>query len=73
MRCWINLRDLFDHVGTQSLDHDLFLSLVCPVVARRIPLPMKARRLREEGLSYAVIGKRLKISNGSAFNACKAA
>ena len=34
---------------------------------------MKARRLREEGLSYAVIGKRLKISNGSAFNTCKAA
>ena len=32
---------------------------------------MKARRLREEGLSYAVIGKRLKISKGSAFNACK--
>ena len=25
--------------------------------SRRIPLPMKARRLREEGLSYAVIGK----------------
>ena len=43
----------------------------------RIPLPMKtvnhARRLRQEGLSYAAIGKRLKISKGSAFNACKAA
>ena len=41
----------------------------------RIPLPMKtvnhARRLRQEGLSYAAIGKRLKISKGSAFNACK--
>ena len=71
MRCWINLRDLFEHVGAQSLDHDLFLSLVCPVVGR-IPLPMKARRLREEGLSYAVIGQRLKISKGSAFNACQA-
>ena len=41
----------------------------------RVPLPMKtvnhARRLRQEGLSYAAIGKRLKISKGSAFNACK--
>ncbi len=45
----------------------------CARSSRRIPLPMKARRLREEGLSYAVIGKRLKISKGSAFNACKAA
>ena len=40
-----------------------------------IPLPMKtvnhARRLRQEGLSYAAINKRLKISKGSAFNACK--
>ena len=38
-------------------------------------MPMKtvnhARRLRQEGLSYAAIGKRLKISKGSAFNACK--
>ena len=72
MRCWINLRDLFDHVGAQSLDHDPFLSLMCPVVGR-IPLPMKARRLREKDLSYAVIGKRLKISNSNTFNACKAA
>ena len=35
----------------------------------RVPLPMKtvnhARRLREDGMSYAEIGK------GSAFNACK--
>ena len=42
-----------------------------------VPLSMKtvnhARRLRQEGLSYAAIGKRLKISKGSAFNACKAA
>ena len=41
----------------------------------RIPLPMKtvnhACRLRQEGLSYAAIGKRLKISKASAFNACK--
>ena len=41
----------------------------------RVPLPMKtvshARRLRQEGLSYAEIGKQLKISKGSAFNACK--
>jgi putative DNA-invertase from lambdoid prophage Rac len=43
----------------------------------RIPMPMKtvnhARRLRQEGLSYAAIGTKLKISKGSAFNACKAA
>ena len=36
----------------------------------RIPLPMKtvnhACRLRQEGLSYAAIGKRLKISKGAA-------
>ena len=42
----------------------------------RVPLPMKtvnhARRLRQEGLSYAAIGKKLKISKGSAFNACQA-
>ena len=42
----------------------------------RAPLPMKtqnqARRLRETGMSYAEIGKALKISKGSAFNACKA-
>ena len=42
----------------------------------RVPLPMKtvnhARRLRQDGLSYAVIGQTLKISKGSAFNACKA-
>ena len=42
----------------------------------RIPLPMKtvnhARRLRETGLSFAEIGKTLKISKGSAFKACKA-
>ena len=31
----------------------------------------KARRLRETGMSYAEIGKALKISKGSAFNACK--
>ena len=41
----------------------------------RAPLPMKtvshAQRLRETGLSYAEIGKALKISKGSAFNACK--
>ena len=41
----------------------------------RVPLAMsiqnKARRLRENGLSYAAIGKELKISKGSAFNACK--
>ena len=41
----------------------------------RIPLPMKtvnhARRLRQEGLSYAAIGKKLKISKGSAFKICK--
>jgi DNA invertase Pin-like site-specific DNA recombinase len=41
----------------------------------RIPLPTKtvnhARRLRETGLSYAEIGKALKTSKGSAFNACK--
>ena len=41
----------------------------------RAPLPMKtvshAQRLRETGLSYAEIGKVLKISKGSAFNACK--
>ena len=41
----------------------------------RVPLPMKtvnhARRLREDGMSYAEIGKQLKISKGSAFNACK--
>ena len=30
-----------------------------------------AQRLRETGLSYAEIGKALKISKGSAFNACK--
>jgi hypothetical protein len=29
-----------------------------------------ARRLRETGMSYAEIGKALKISKGSAFNAC---
>ena len=43
----------------------------------RVPLPMKtvnhARRLRAEGLSYSAIGTKLKISKGSAFNACKAA
>ena len=43
----------------------------------RVPLPMKtvnhARRLRQEGLSYAAIGKQLKISKGSAFKICKAA
>ena len=42
----------------------------------RVPLPMKtvnyARRLRQEGLSYAAIGQKLKISKGSAFNACQA-
>ncbi|MBU10058.1 MAG: hypothetical protein CME13_19060 [Gemmatimonadetes bacterium] len=42
----------------------------------RVPLPMKtvnhARRLRETGLSYAEIGKALKISKGSAFNCCRA-
>ncbi len=42
----------------------------------RVPMPAKtvnhARRLRQEGLSYAAIGKTLKISKGSAFNACKA-
>ena len=42
----------------------------------RAPLSMsiqsKARRLRETGMSYAAIGKALKISKGSAFNACKA-
>ena len=36
----------------------------------RVPLPMKtvnhACRLRQEGLSYAAIGKRLKISKGAA-------
>ena len=41
----------------------------------RVPLPMKtvnhARRLRQEGLSYAAIGKKLKISKGSAFKICK--
>jgi DNA invertase Pin-like site-specific DNA recombinase len=41
----------------------------------RIPLPTRtlnhARRLRETGLSYAEIGKALKISKGSAHNACK--
>ena len=41
----------------------------------RVPLPMKtvshARRLRQEDLSYAAIGKKLKISKGSALNACK--
>jgi DNA invertase Pin-like site-specific DNA recombinase len=41
----------------------------------RVPLAMsiqnKARWLRENGLSYAAIGKELKISKGSAFNACK--
>jgi putative DNA-invertase from lambdoid prophage Rac len=41
----------------------------------RVPLPMKtvnhARRLRAEGLSYAAIGTKLKISKGSAFNACR--
>ena len=41
----------------------------------RVPLSMvtrsQARLLRGEGLSYAEIGKRLKISKGSAFNACK--
>ena len=43
----------------------------------RAPLPMKtvnhARRLRQEGLSYAAIGKKLKISKGSAFKICKVA
>jgi DNA invertase Pin-like site-specific DNA recombinase len=42
----------------------------------RVPLAMKtvnhARRLRESSLSYAEIGKVLKISKGSAFNACRA-
>ena len=42
----------------------------------RVPLPMKtvnhARRLRQDGLSFAAIGQRLKISKGSAYNACKA-
>lgn len=42
----------------------------------RVPLSMKtrnhARRLRETGMSYAAIGKALKISKGSAFNACRA-
>ena len=41
----------------------------------RMPLPMatrnQARRLRTDGLSYAAIGQALKISKGSAFNACK--
>ena len=41
----------------------------------RVPLSMsirsQARRLRREGLSFAEIGKKLKISKGSAFNACK--
>jgi DNA invertase Pin-like site-specific DNA recombinase len=41
----------------------------------RVPLPMKtvnhARRLRQEGLSYAAIGQKLKISKGSAYNSCK--
>ena len=41
----------------------------------RVPLPMKtlnhARRLRQTGLSYAEIGRKLKISKASAFNACK--
>jgi DNA invertase Pin-like site-specific DNA recombinase len=41
----------------------------------RMPLPMAtrnhARRLRTDGLSYAAIGQALKISKGSAFNACK--
>jgi DNA invertase Pin-like site-specific DNA recombinase len=41
----------------------------------RAPLPIatrnKARRLRAEGLSYEAIGKELKISKGSAFNASK--
>ncbi len=43
----------------------------------RVPLPMKtvnhARRLRQDGLSFAAIGQRLKISKGSAYNACRAA
>ena len=30
-----------------------------------------ARRLRQTGLSYAEIGRKLKISKASAFNACK--
>ena len=42
----------------------------------RVPLPMKtvnhARRLRQDGLSFAAIGQRLKISKGSAYNACRA-
>ena len=42
----------------------------------RVPLAMsiqsKARRFRKTGLSYAEIGKALKISEGSAINACKA-
>jgi DNA invertase Pin-like site-specific DNA recombinase len=41
----------------------------------RVPLPMKmvnhARWLRETGLSYAEIGRKLKISKASVFNACK--
>jgi DNA invertase Pin-like site-specific DNA recombinase len=41
----------------------------------RAPLPVAtrnhAKRLRAEGLSYAAIGDRLRISKGSAFNACK--
>lgn len=41
----------------------------------RAPLSMsiqpKARKLRESGMSYADIGKTLRISKGSAFNACK--
>ena len=40
-----------------------------------VPLPMKTlnhtRRLRQAGLSYAEIGRKLKISKASAFNACK--
>ncbi len=43
----------------------------------RVPLSMKtvnhARRLRQDGLSFAAIGQRLKISKGSAYNACRAA
>ena len=41
----------------------------------RVPMSMKTRsatqRLRTTGMSYAAIAKELRISKGSAFNACR--